>query len=130
MPITNLINGHLILIVEDEKPLIKALTEKFAHEGFRVLSAENGEKGVQLALEASPEIILMDLIMPKMDGMTAIKNLRADDKTKNIPIILLTNLYDNQQLAEAAKYGVFDYLIKSDWKLGDVVAKVKEKLHL
>ncbi len=130
MPITNFSNGNLILVVEDEKPLIKALTEKFAHEGFRVLSAENGEKGVKLAMETLPKIILMDIIMPKMDGITASRKLRSDPKTKDIPIILLTNLYDNEHLAEAAQFGVYDYLIKSDWKLGDVVQKVKEKLHL
>jgi response regulator RpfG family c-di-GMP phosphodiesterase len=130
MTITNLNNGHLILIVEDEKPLLKALTEKFAHEGFRVLTAENGEKGAALALEVKPEIILMDIVMPKMDGIAVIKKLRADPTTKAIPIILLTNLYDNERLAEAGKDGVFDYLIKSDWKLEDVVKKVKEKLNI
>lgn len=130
MPITNLNNDRLMLIVEDEKPLLKALTEKFAHQGFRVLTAENGEKGLSLALENHPEIILLDIVMPKMDGITVVKKLREDEKCKNIPVILLTNLYDNEKLAEAGKYGVFDYLIKSDWKLEDVVKKVKEKLNL
>jgi len=130
MTVTNLSNGHLILIVEDEKPLLKAMADKFGHEGFRVLTSENGEKGLALALENLPEIILLDIVMPKMDGVTVIKNLRENEKTKKIPIILLTNLYDNEKLAEAGKYGVFDYLIKSDWKLEDVVHKVKEKLNM
>ena len=130
MPITNLSNGHLMLIVEDEKPLLKALNEKFAHQGFRVLTAENGEKGLALALENYPEIILLDIVMPKMDGITVVKKLREDAKAKSIPVILLTNLYDNEKLVEAGQHGVFDYLIKSDWKLEDVVKKVKEKLNM
>ncbi len=130
MPITNVTNGHLMLIVEDERPLLKALAEKFAHQGFRVLTAENGEKGMNLALETQPEIILLDIVMPKMDGISVLKRLRSDPKTKDVPIILLTNLYDNEKLMEASKVGVFDYLIKSDWKIEDVVKKVKEKLKM
>src|SRR6185436_5846383 len=121
MTVTNANNGHMMLIVEDEKSLLKALAEKFGHEGFRVLTAENGEKGLGLAKENLPEIILLDIVMPKMDGLTVIKNLRAYEKTKKIPVILLSNLYDNERVAEAGKYGVYDYLIKSDWKLEDVV---------
>jgi two-component system, OmpR family, alkaline phosphatase synthesis response regulator PhoP len=123
-------NGHLILIVDDEKSLLKALMDKFGKEGFRILTAENGEKGLNLALEEKPEIILLDIIMPKMDGIAVIKKLRADKRTKDIPVILLTNLFDNDRLVEAARMGVFDYLVKSDWKIEDVVRKVKEKLNL
>ena len=130
MPLTNQSNGHLMLIVEDETPLLRALMEKFGHHGFRVLTAENGEKGLNLANQEHPEVILLDIVMPKMDGIMVLKKLRADDKTKDIPIILLTNLYDNEKLAEAAQYGVYDYLIKSDWKIEDVVKKVKEKLRM
>src|SRR5438876_558920 len=109
MPITNLFNGHLMLIIEDEKPLLKALAEKFAHQGFRVLTAENGEKGLNLAMQEHPEIILVDIIMPKMDGLTVVSKLRAEDsKVKDIPIILLTNLSDSERIAEASKWGVYD----------------------
>ena len=130
MAITNSNNGHLMLIVEDERSLLKALVEKFAHQGFRVLTAENGEKGLNLALENQPEVILLDIVMPKMDGISVLRQLKADKRTKDIPIILLTNLYDNDKLMEASKVGVFDYLIKSDWKIEDVVKKVREKLNI
>jgi DNA-binding response OmpR family regulator len=123
-------NGHLMLIVEDEKSLLRALMEKFAHQGFRVLTASNGADGLKLALENQPHIILLDIVMPKMDGIAVLKSLRADSRGKNIPVILLTNLYDNDRLLEAGKFGVYDYLIKSDWKIEDVVKKVKEKLNI
>ena len=130
MRATNISNGRLMLVIEDERSLLKALAEKFARQGFRILTAENGEKGLNLALETLPAVILLDIVMPKMDGIAVLKKLRAEPKTKGIPIILLTNLYDNEKLVEAAQYGVYDYLIKSDWKIEDVVKKVKEKLNL
>jgi DNA-binding response OmpR family regulator len=122
--------GYTVLIVEDEKSLREALAKKFTHEGFGVLTAENGEKGYALAVENRPGVILLDVVMPKMDGIAVVQKLRMESTTKDIPIILLTNLSENEKIAEAVQFGVFDYLIKSDWKIEDVVAKVKEKLHL
>ena len=84
-------NGHLILIVDDERSLLKALMEKFAKEGFRTLTAENGEKGLKLALEEKPEIILLDIVMPNMDGIEMAKRLK--EKGISIPIIFLTNIW-------------------------------------
>jgi len=123
-------NGHKVLIVEDEKSLREALAKKFTHEGFEVFTAENGERGCELAIEKHPAIILLDVVMPKMDGIAVMQKLRMESTTKDIPIILLTNLSENEKIAEAVQFGVFDYLIKSDWKIEDVVAKVKEKLHI
>jgi DNA-binding response OmpR family regulator len=122
--------GYTVLIVEDEKSLREALAKKFTHEGFGVLTAENGEKGYALAVENRPAVILLDIVMPKMDGIAVVQKLRIESTTKDIPIILLTNLSENEKIAEAVQFGVFDYLIKSDWKIEDVVAKVKEKLHI
>lgn len=120
----------VILIVDDEEPLRRALGDKFEHAGFRVLPAENGKQALQLATAEHPDLVLLDIVMPRLDGIAVLKQLRADEQTKHIPIILLTNLADNYKLMEATAAGVFDYLIKSDWKLEDVVKKVKEKLHL
>src|SRR3989338_4953265 len=103
---------HKVLIVEDEIELLEVLADRFKQEGFIVLSARNGEEGLQLALEELPDIILLDLIMPKMDGMTALKKLRQDPKGKDVPVILLTNLSTSDKIAEALQNEAYDYLVK------------------
>jgi len=117
-----------ILIVEDEEPLRSALREKFTREGFSIIEGKDGEEGLNIALSEHPDLILLDIIMPKMDGMTVLKKLHEDKVGKEIPVILLTNLSDDQKVAEAIKEGVYEYLVKSDWKLSDLVKEVKEKL--
>lgn len=117
-----------ILIVEDEISLLKALEEKFVYEGFEVLKARNGEEGLQTALEAKPDIILLDIIMPKMDGITMIKELRKDVWGKDAKIILLTNLSSPEAVTEAIQHNVYDYLVKTNWKLESIVLKVKTML--
>jgi DNA-binding response OmpR family regulator len=117
-----------ILIVEDEQPLIKALNKKMLDSGFDTLQAEDGLTGLKLALEKKPDLILLDIIMPKLDGMSLLQKLRKDSRGKKIPVIILSNLSDADKAQEAEKRGVHDFLIKSDWRLEDVVAKVKERL--
>ncbi len=120
-----------ILIVEDEAPLLHALVDKFTHEGFTVLEAKNGEEGLGLALKEHPDLILLDIIMPIMDGMTMFKRLQEDDRGKDIPVIMLSNLSDFDSIAEATQSGMLhSYLIKTHWKIEDVVKKVKEKLEV
>jgi len=121
-------NKHKILIVEDEEPLLNALTDKFSREGMEVITAKNGQEGLDVALAKKPDLILLDVIMPKMDGITMLEKLREDKWGENVEVILLTNLTDADKVSEAVEKGVRDYLIKSDWKLEDVVKKVKEKL--
>lgn len=119
-----------ILIVEDEISLLKALEEKFQHEGFEVLKARDGEEGLQLAIDAKPDIILLDIIMPKMDGITMLKELRKDAWGKEAKIILLTNLSSPEAVTEAIQNNVYDYLVKTNWKLESIVEKVKTMLGL
>lgn len=122
--------GKTVLIIEDEKQLLHVLHDKLLREGFTVLEATDGEKGLALALEKHPDIILLDIVMPKIDGITMLKKLRLDEWGKTVPVIVLTNLSDNERLAESMQNNVFDYLIKTDWKLEDVIRKIKEKLHV
>jgi len=96
-------------------------------EGFEVLIAHNGEEGLKKALEEKPDLILLDIIMPVMDGLTVLKKLREDERGKNIPVVALTNLGDIKTVSEVLAHGASDYLIKSEWKLDDLVRKVKEK---
>lgn len=119
-----------ILIVEDERPLLKALTVKLLREGFKILQATDGEMGLSEALGKHPNLILLDIIMPKMDGLTMLNKLREDNWGKTVPIIVLTNLIDDAKISQSIRNNDFDYLVKTDWKLEDVVRKVKEKLQL
>lgn len=81
-----------------------------------------------VALLWHPDLILLDIVMPKMDGMTMLAQLREDEWGKTARVITLTNLSDTEKVAEAIEHGSYEYLVKSDWKIEDVVAKVREKL--
>lgn len=122
---------YTILIVEDETSLRNALRDKFVRKGFSILEAKDGEEGLAVALKNEPNMILLDIIMPKMDGMTMLKKLRQENKwAKNVPVMLLSNLGgdDEKMMMEIEKDRLVDYLVKSNWSLDDVVKKVKEKL--
>jgi DNA-binding response OmpR family regulator len=120
-----------ILIVEDEMSQRKALVDKFTRESFHVIEARDGEEGFTIALKERPHIILLDIVMPKMDGMTMLKKLRQENEWgKSVPVILLTNLSaDNDKINTGiAENEPAYYLVKSNWKIDDVVEKVKERL--
>lgn len=119
-----------ILIIEDEISLLKALEDKFTFEGFDVLTARDGEEGLEAALKSHPDMILLDIIMPKMDGLTMVRKLREDEWGKTAKIILLTNLSSTDAITEALQHNVFDYLVKTNWKLESIVIKVKTLLGL
>jgi two-component system, OmpR family, alkaline phosphatase synthesis response regulator PhoP len=119
-----------ILIVDDEIPLLRALVDKCSNERFNVLEGKDGQEGLESALENHPDLILLDIMMPRMDGLTMLEKLRLDNWGKDVPVILLTNLNDPDKVAEAVKYGVYDYLVKTNWKLEDVINKINEKIKL
>lgn len=117
-----------ILIVEDEKPLLKTLAKKFESEGdFKVLEAKNGQKGLSAAIKNHPNIILLDILMPKMDGMAMAEELRKDNWGKTVPIIFLSNINPNVKvLTQLIKSKASYYLIKAKSSLNDIVDKVRE----
>lgn len=117
-----------ILIVEDEFALSDTLKEVLLIEGFIVFVAKDGEEGLDLALREQPDLILLDIILPRMDGLAMLKRLRADERGKDVKVILLTNLSGTKEVAEAVELGAYEFLVKSDWKLDDVVAMVKKEL--
>lgn len=117
-----------ILIVEDEIEQLNVLTDKFTQEGFIIIKALNGREAVKVALFKKPDIILLDIVMPVMDGVTALEKIRANKKGKDIPVVILTNLSDAEKMERARKQGVNDYLVKTDWTLEDVVKKVRRKI--
>ena len=122
-------NKKKILVIEDELPLLKILVSELSLEGFQVFSAGDGQEGLKLAVAKKPDLILLDLIMPKIDGMTMLKKLREDEWGKDASVLILTNLEgDTQKTLEALESGVFEFMVKSRWQLEDVKKRVKEKL--
>ncbi|MFA4942769.1 MAG: response regulator [Patescibacteria group bacterium] len=117
-----------ILIVEDDVLLVKAISYEFEQENFEVFTAGNGEDGLLMAEQHLPDLILADINMPKMDGLTMLKALRGTEWGKNMIVIMLTNYSDEQRVLEALSQKAFYYLVKSDWDLSQIVTKVKEKL--
>ena len=121
-----------VLIVEDEKSLRDAIVDILRLKDFNPLEAKNGKEGVGIALGKHPDLILLDLVMPEMDGMTALKKIREDAWGEKVPVIILTNLSaTKEQLVEdMVTHKPMHYLIKSDWKLHDVVKKIEEILEI
>jgi DNA-binding response OmpR family regulator len=117
-----------ILIAEDDLMLLNILAEKLGQENFEVIKAKDGEEALRLALRIHPDLILLDILMPKMDGVTMLKKLREDKKSLATPVIILTNVGYGEQIDEAVRHGVQDFLVKTNWKLEDVVEKVKQRL--
>jgi len=117
-----------VLIIEDEPSLVAILTEKITSEGFEVLKAGDGKEGLDKALLGHPDLILLDIIMPKMDGVTMLTKLREDEWGKKVPVVILTNLSDDDMVSKSIQNGVFDYLVKADWKIEDLIDIIKRKL--
>lgn len=114
-----------ILVVEDEKPLSIALTKKLKKEGFEVDVAGNGEEGLSKFNQFKPDLILLDIVMPVMDGLTMLEKLR---ETSDVPVIILTNLSSPDKIYSAIKSGSYEYLTKLNYSLEDVINKVKKIL--
>lgn len=119
-----------ILIIEDETTLQRALMEYLMEEGFETVSAMDGAKGLELAKTQSPDLILLDIILPKMDGFAVLEGIKSDPNTKNIPVILLTNLESPEDIQKAFDKGATTYLVKSDFKLEEIFTKIKETLKM
>ena len=124
----------LILVIEDEKILVNTLEEKLMAEGFDVLKASDGDTGLQLALSKHPSLILLDLLIPKVDGLTMLKKLRDDPWGSHVNVMILTNVKDTDKLAEGMSVGLdgmnntYEYIIKTDWSLESIISRIKEKL--
>jgi DNA-binding response OmpR family regulator len=115
-----------LLLVEDDTFLSNIYKTKFEMEGFEVITAMDGETGLALAKSKKPAIILLDILLPKMDGFTVLKELKNDNAVKNIPVILLTNLGQKDDVNKGLELGAVDYLIKAHFKPSETVEKVRK----
>ena len=117
-----------VLVVDDEKVLLELLLSKIGQAGFIAIGARDGDEGLQKASAEHPDLILLDIIMPKMDGITMLKKLREDAWGKTAPVIMLSNLNTAEAVEKSLENGAYDYLVKVDYSLDDLVAIVKKKL--
>ncbi len=118
-----------ILLVDDDPFLVRMYQTKFVNDGYEVKIAFNGEDGLNMAQSEKPDIILLDVMIPKIDGFEALKRLKSNPETKNIPVFLLTNLGGEQVDTNKAKsLGAIDYLIKSQLQPKEVVERIKQAL--
>ncbi len=122
--------GVSILLVEDDTFLGNIYKTKFEMEGFKIFVADNGEKGLSEVKKKKPSIVLLDILLPKMDGFAVLEALKKDENVKDIPVILLTNLGQKDDVEKGLEMGAIDYLIKAHFKPSEVVTKVKEVLNL
>lgn len=119
-----------ILFIEDERHFQEMLDVIFKAEGFETISAYDGVDGVRMAEEEKPDIILSDLVLPKKDGFNVINELKNNPNISNIPVIILTNLEESQNIEKVISSGAKMYLVKANYTLDDIVTKVKDTLKI
>ena len=117
-----------ILIAEDDQFLCKAMTTKLTKEGYEVKIALDGVQLMEMLKSYFPNLIILDLLMPKKDGFEVIKEVKADPKLKNIPILIASNLGQSSDIQQILALGATDYLIKSEFTLESLVQKIKNIL--
>jgi len=116
----------IVLIVEDDEVLLRALYLAFHKNDYTIATASDGDTALKMAQRMKPDIILLDLLLPKMNGFDFLKYAKADPALKSIPVIVLSNLGDSDNIAKAKELGALDYFVKSNTdlvKLRDVIAK-------
>jgi len=116
-----------ILIIEDDKSLQNALAEMLTQEKYEIISAFDGEEGLKKAKDEKPDLVLLDIILPKKDGYEVLAEIKKGEE-KNIPVLILTNLEEIDNVQKAIDLGATTFMVKSDFSLKDVLEKVKENL--
>ncbi len=117
-----------IILVEDEQILQKALSIQLLSAGFEVLTASNGETGLELVKKELPDLVLLDILMPKMNGFQVLEELKKNKETAHIPVIVLSNQGQEEEKQKGLKLGAADYYVKSSTDLTDLTEKVKSVL--
>ena len=121
-------NGEVILVVDDDLTLRELYAERLKQEGYAVIEADNGEEGIKKAMDQLPALIVLDIMMPKTNGIDVMKKLRSEEKAKEIPIIVLTALIQEIDKVKSLMTDKDAYLIKSEQMPKDVIAKVNAAL--
>ena len=117
-----------ILVIEDDKFLRELISRKLTGEGFDVLEAVDGEEGIKKIKEGKPDLVLLDLILPSIDGFEVLTRVRDDPAVSSIPVIILSNLGQREEVEKGLKLGAIDYLIKAHFTPGEIIEKIKNVL--
>ena len=125
----NIIFMKKILIIEDEEILLDLIQKRLTQEGYKIYIARNGEEGLEKIKEEKPDLILLDIVMPKMGGFEVMERINKDKEFKDIPIIIISNSGQPVELSRAKELGIKDWLIKTDFDPSEVVGKVKKQLN-
>lgn len=115
-----------ILIIEDDKFLRELISQKLLREGYDIIEAVDGEKGIEEVKKEKPNLILLDLILPGIDGFEILAKIKADPKISKIPIIILSNLGQKADIQKGLEMGAVDYLIKAHFTPGEIVEKIRQ----
>lgn len=120
--------GNKILIVEDDKFLRGLIASKLAKEGFEVVEAVDGEDGVKKIPEAMPDLVLLDLLLPGIDGFEVLKQVKAIEASKNIPVIILSNLGAKEDIEKGLSLGAIDFMVKAHFTPEEIIEKVRTSI--
>jgi twitching motility two-component system response regulator PilH len=118
----------VVLVVEDDKFISSVHKNRLTQDGFEVIMAENGQEGISQAKKQKPDIILLDLIMPVMNGFDALKALKADDQLKDIKVVILSNLNQEEDRKRVMDMGAVDYIVKANVSFKEIIGAVKHHL--
>ncbi len=117
-----------ILLIEDDPNLSHSLKEFIEKEGFACAAVFDGESGIQAALQENPDLIMLDLILPKKSGFEVLSEIKQQDKLKSIPVIVLTNLEDEKDIEKVMSLGADSFLVKANYSLEEIVKKIKDRI--
>jgi len=115
-----------VLLIEDEKEVLELYRLKLSLDDYEVLTAESGEEGLKVAVKEKPDLIYLDIKMPEMDGFEVLQRLRAEENTKNTPIVILSNFDEQDMIEKGLTLGANEYLIKSQFTPEQISSKVKD----
>ncbi|MBI5765709.1 response regulator [Candidatus Falkowbacteria bacterium] len=118
-----------VLLVEDDSMIVKMYKMRFEEEGYAVLVTDKGSEAIEIVEKEKPDIILLDVILPEVDGFTVLQRLKNDTKTKEIPILLLTNLGQESDKEKGLQMGAADYFIKAQHTPVEIIQKIKELIN-
>lgn len=119
-----------ILFVEDEEALQRAMSDMLEQKGYQVFKAMDGERGIVVAKKETPDLILLDLILPRKNGFEVLEELKKDPATGRIPVIVLTNLEGSEDVERALSLGATTYLVKANYNLSDVLVKIESAMKI
>jgi DNA-binding response OmpR family regulator len=117
-----------IIVADDEQFITTAYTDGLQRAGFEVIAAHNGEEAYDLISKEKPDLVLLDLIMPKLNGFEVLKKVKSESELQNIPIVILSNLSQETDEVEAKKMGATDFIVKSDISLQDLITRINQLL--